>query len=209
MTTSTTCTDLRHEIAGEYVALADLLEAAPEALWDAPSLCAGWRTREVVAHLTMPARYGTDEFMAEMVAVGGDFTRLSNAIATRDGAQPPERLLADLRSEQLHAWEPPGGGQLGALTHVVVHGLDITEATGLRRQVPTARLATVLGAADPAVFGIDLAGVELRALDLDWSFGSGALVTGPAQVLLLVLCGRRLPDGHLGGPGVARLAAPT
>ena len=31
--------------------------AAGPAVWDAPSLCEGWRTREVVAHMTMPARY--------------------------------------------------------------------------------------------------------------------------------------------------------
>jgi hypothetical protein len=51
-------------------------------------------------------------------------------------------------------------------------------------------------------FGVDLAGVELRADDIDWSFGSGATVTATAQDLALVLCGRKLPAGRLGaGPG--------
>lgn len=50
-------------------------------------------------------------------------------------------------------------------------------------------------------FGADLGGIELRADDLDWSFGSGTLVTGTAQDLALVVCGRKLPPGHLrGGP---------
>ncbi len=44
-------------VAEEYGALANLLEGAAEEVWDAPSLCEGWRTREVVAHVTMPARY--------------------------------------------------------------------------------------------------------------------------------------------------------
>ena len=43
-------------------------------MWDAPSLCEGWRTREVVAHMTMPARYSGPAFMAELEAAGGDFT---------------------------------------------------------------------------------------------------------------------------------------
>ena len=47
----------RDAIADEYSALADLLEGAGAGAWDAPSLCEGWRTREVVAHVTMPARY--------------------------------------------------------------------------------------------------------------------------------------------------------
>ena len=45
------------DIAAECEALADLLERSEPAVWDAPSLCEGWRTREVVAHMTMPARY--------------------------------------------------------------------------------------------------------------------------------------------------------
>ena len=204
MTASDSRTDLRTEIRTEFLALAELMEAAPVAVWDAPSLCEGWRTREVVAHMTMPARYGTEEFMAELAAAGGDFTRLSDMVAARDGASAPVSLLADLRSETLHSWEPPGGGQLGALTHVVVHGLDITEASGLGRTVPAGRIAIVLGAMHPDVFGTDLTGIELRADDLDWSYGSGTLVTGPAQVLALVLCGRSVPAGQLDGPAAAR-----
>src|SRR5262245_5051508 len=44
---------LRPIIEGTYVALADLLTVMPLAQWDTPSLCEGWRVREVVAHLTM------------------------------------------------------------------------------------------------------------------------------------------------------------
>jgi uncharacterized protein (TIGR03083 family) len=200
MTTTGSRIDLRTEIAAEFLALADLLEAAPAAIWDAPSLCKGWRTREVVAHMTMPARYDAEAFMAEMAEAGGDFTLLSNTIAARDGASAPALLLADLRSENLHAWEPPGGGRLGALTHAVVHGLDVTEAARSARTVPAARMAIVLGAMDPGHFDTDLTGVELRADDLDWSYGSGQLVTGPAQVLALVLCGRCVPARRLRGP---------
>jgi len=39
--------------------LADLLESLPDG-WDTPSLCAGWRVRAVVAHMTVPIRYSTD-----------------------------------------------------------------------------------------------------------------------------------------------------
>ena len=70
-------------IASEYGALADLLEESGPAVWDAPSLCVGWRTREVVAHMTMPARYSGPAFMAELEAAGGDFTRLSDTVAAR------------------------------------------------------------------------------------------------------------------------------
>jgi uncharacterized protein YndB with AHSA1/START domain len=40
-----------------------------------------------------------------------------------------------------------------------------------------------------------LTGIELRATDIDWSFGSGAPLSGPAQDLALALCARKLPTG--------------
>ena len=199
--------ELAGAIAAEYLALADALEEADPAVWDVPSLCEGWRTREVVAHVTMPARYDGPAFMAELSAVGGDFTRLSDTVAARDGALAEATLLDGLRSSVLHAWQPPGGGLAGALTHCVIHGLDIIEAVPLARRVPDDRVSAVLDAIEagggPALFGADLSGVELRADDLDWSYGSGALVTGPAQVLALVLCARSVPQGRLGGETAA------
>src|SRR5579872_4787538 len=60
--------DLRPVVAASYDALADVLEAIGEDDWDTPSLCEGWRVREVVAHLTMPARYDEAAFMAELRA---------------------------------------------------------------------------------------------------------------------------------------------
>ena len=69
---------LQPTVAAEFVRLADLLDAASDAQWDTPSLCAGWRVREVVAHMTMAARYSEEQFMAELQRCGFDFTRLSN-----------------------------------------------------------------------------------------------------------------------------------
>ncbi|GAA1961234.1 maleylpyruvate isomerase N-terminal domain-containing protein [Amycolatopsis minnesotensis] len=47
-------TDIETGIAGHRRALAAVLEDPDEGQWDTPSLCAGWRVREVVAHSTMP-----------------------------------------------------------------------------------------------------------------------------------------------------------
>ncbi|HEX4161972.1 MAG TPA: maleylpyruvate isomerase family mycothiol-dependent enzyme [Acidimicrobiales bacterium] len=196
------------DIAEEFLTLADLLEAAGPQVWDEPSLCEGWRTREVVAHVTMPVRYGGPAFMAELEAAGGDFTRLSNTVAARDGALPTEHLLADLRSDILHRWQPPGGGADGALTHCVVHCLDIIEAVPLAHRVPEGRITRVLSlvadSSAPNLFGTDLSGVAMRADDIEWSCGVGAAVEGPAQSLALVACGRLLPEGRLRGEGASR-----
>jgi len=94
-------------------------------------------------------------------------------VTARDGALAPTTLLADLRSPTLHGWEPPGGTREDALVHAVIHGLDITEATGLDRRVRAETVTRVLALVGSGkVFGVDLDGVELRATDLDWSHGS-------------------------------------
>jgi hypothetical protein len=162
--------------------------------------------------MTMPARYHGPAFMAELEASGGDFTRLSDTVAARDGALPVAGLLADLRSPVLHAWQPPGGGEEGALVHCVIHSLDIVEAVPFGRRVPADRIRPVLGLVAapgteaPNLFGLDLSDVELRADDLDWSSGTGAMVTGPAQALALAACGRLLPPGRLGGEAAPRFS---
>ena len=210
MTTAPADTDLSQYIAAERSDLAAALAALPEAAWDAPSLCAGWRVREVVAHMTMPFRYSTEQFMAELASSGGDFTALSDRIAARDAAAPAADLVAALRDNAGHPWQPPGGGLIGALTHDVIHGLDFTVALGTGRVIPAERLLVVLqSVTGPALhhFGAELTGLELRATDLDWSFGAGQPLTGPAQDLLLVVAGRSLPPGHLSGSPATRFTA--
>src|SRR5690242_8785729 len=116
--------DLQPMVASEFQQLADFLASATPAQWDTPSLCDGWRVREVVAHMTMAARYDEAAFMAELQDVGFDFTSLSNKLASRDGALDTDQLVANLRSDVMAKWAPPGGGYRGALNHVVIHGLD-------------------------------------------------------------------------------------
>ncbi len=68
--------------------------------WSHPSLCEGWDVRNVIAHVTMAARYDEQRFAAELAADGFDFQTTSDRIALRDGDLSPEALIADLRSER-------------------------------------------------------------------------------------------------------------
>lgn len=192
-------TDPQSWVAPTFNGLADLLAAAPVDTWNAPSLCEKWLVRHVIAHVTMPVRLTPEQFGAEMAAAGGDFTILSDTVATRDGSLPVADLLAQLRSPELHAWQPPGGGAAGALSHAVIHSLDVTIALG-RPAVATAEAATAvldqLTAARGTLFGVDLTGVRLEATDTDWSWGSGQLVRADSGSLVALLSGRALPDGR-------------
>lgn len=199
--TASTEIDLAAAVAAEFLALADLLDGLSDAGWDTPSLCEGWRVREVIAHLTMPVRYSPEEFHAELRDCDGDFTRLSNRVACRDSALPTDVLVGDLRDEMMHRWVPPGAGPIGALNHVVIHGLDVTVPLGQSRRAPEETVRAVLDdlteGGTHAHFGVALVGLRLRATDMDWSFGSGTPITGPAVELALLLCGRTLPDRRI------------
>jgi uncharacterized protein (TIGR03083 family) len=188
-------TELQPLVAGAFAALADAMEDLPPSQGDTPSLCEGWTVRNVLAHMTMPARYSRDAFAARLRSDGFDFTRLSNRIADQDGALPFDVLVKDLRGDAMANWVPPEGGFAGALTHVVIHGLDVTVPLGLRRTCADEAMRLVLdGLTTGGVhrhFGTEVDGLHLCATDLDWSYGSGTRVDAPAQHIALLLCGRR------------------
>jgi uncharacterized protein (TIGR03083 family) len=196
-------TALQPTVAAAYLSLADVLASATEADWDTPSLCEGWRVREVIAHLTMPARYDDEAFMAELQARNFDFGRLSNEIAARDAQLEPDELVANLRDDVLLHWAPPGGGYHGALNHVVIHGLDVTLPLGAGGRPPDETMRIVLddltGGGGHEHFGTVIAGRRLEATDLDWSYGSGAVLRGTSGDLASVLCGRKIPPARLEG----------
>jgi uncharacterized protein (TIGR03083 family) len=200
--------ELMTTIHAERRAFGDVLEALTDADWENSSLCAGWRVREVVAHMTMPLSYSAPRFLGEMVRSRGNFGRMADRVARRDARAPISVLLEGWRANQDSRWKPPGGGLPGALTHDVVHGLDITIPLGLEHPVSEPALRVVLDHATTPLsvksMGLDLTGTRLEADDLDWTFGNGEPLRGAARHLLMVLMDRRLPAGVLTGAATAR-----
>ena len=192
-------TYLQSWVAPTYQGLADLLSAPGSAAWDARSLCDGWLVRHVVAHVTMPARLTPEQFRLEMASAAGDFGVLSDRVAARDALLPEEDLLGQLRSSGLHAWQPPGGGAAGAVSHAVIHSLDVTIPLEVPPVAPQDALTAVLEqlvGSGGSTFALDLSGQRLEATDTGWSWGRGAPVRADSGSLVALLSGRTLPDGR-------------
>jgi len=201
--TAVTGRELSREVAAELSDLAGIVAALDAHDWEAPSLCAGWRIREVVAHITMPARWSGPAVLAGLARSGFRWNVFADRAARGDAQLATNDLITGLRSDRLAKWRPPGGGVQGALVHAVIHGLDVTVPLRIDRQPPPERLRVVLDAlAAPASlkhFGVDIAGIELRASDIDWAYGSGPVANADAQTLALVLSGRRQLAGLWAG----------
>ncbi len=145
LTTPANDADVAAAIAAERGELAAVLEGLPEPLWDAPTLCAGWRVCNVAAHLTMPFRYSIPKIAVELLKARGNFHRMADRTARRDASVMTPGELVEVLTANIHnPWKPPGGGLAGALSHDVIHGLDITVPLGIDRRIPQERLRIIL-----------------------------------------------------------------
>src|SRR5215475_11486091 len=123
---------LTGETQSERERLAALLRDLSPQQWDTPSLCEGWRVREVVAHITMPFRTRPLGVMAGMIRAGFSFNKYADRDARSAAHDKSGAELADLLRRNIgNPWRLPGGGATGALSHDVIHGLDATEPLGL------------------------------------------------------------------------------
>ena len=192
----------------ERTDLADFLATLTLDQWDAPSLCARWRVRDVVAHVM--SFDGVTLLGMRRRAIRGRIVHINQVGVDELASVSPDQLLDRLRARL----RPQGlattlGGRL-ALLDVTIHHQDIRRPLGIPRTIPGERLRCVLSDSlrSPELPGWHLArGVRLMPTDLNWSHGSGPEVTGPAEAVLMAVAGRRSAVGELAGPGQPVLAS--
>jgi uncharacterized protein (TIGR03083 family) len=197
----------------ERAGLADLFDDLSDDEWAAPSLCAGWRTRDVAAHLTL-AHTAAPAAALDLLRARGGMNRMIHDTAIRRAQLPVRRYGELLRSMVGSRKKAPGVTALEPLIDVLVHGQDM--AIPLRRDRvmsvgPAAAAATRVWAMGwPFRARRRWAGVAFRATDIDWSAGQGRSIEAPIADILLLLTGRH-PVGqaeaarHLdGAPGDPR-----
>jgi hypothetical protein len=105
--------EIRAAAVVERRAQVDLYSSLTEEEWDLPSLCAGWRVREVLAHTTMPFRYSLRRVAWEITKARGSFDRMADRRARVDAQQlSSARLWESLRDNIEHPWSYGSGTPL-------------------------------------------------------------------------------------------------
>ena len=197
-------------MVAERHALHEQLRDLDAAEWDHPSLCEGWRVRDVAAHVISAPQLRWAATLRAMRGLWRGYNGMILHDGLRRGSAPVAEILA-----QYDTWAGVRRGPL-TVTHVeplvdvLVHTQDILRPLG-RRHTPPPDAAVV--AADRCRLLAPLTGsthvvrhTTMRATDVAWERGRGPLVEGPVLELLM-LCAGREPDATvLTGDGASQLA---
>jgi uncharacterized protein (TIGR03083 family) len=192
----------------ERADMADFLASLRPEQWDQPSLCPGWRIRDVAAHVISYEEHGWGDFAKRLLRARLRPGRLNDVALAEYNGRDPQELVAFLRAHLT----PRGatarfGGRVG-LVDALIHHQDMRRALGMRRHVPAERLLCALPFAvtAPPLRGFWHArGVRLVATDVDWSRGRGPEARGEGEAVLMALAGRSGVAGELAGPRAAVL----
>jgi len=195
-------------VDAERLSLAALLDELSDEEWNTPSLCAGWRVREVAAHLTQ-AHAGVWQSACGMIAARGNFNRMIYLMAREQARRPVAEYAPLLRAMVGSRRKAPGVSALEPLLDVLVHGQDIAIPLGRERPMPLSAARMAADRVWPDLFpfraGRRFAGISFTATDCSWTAGEGTAVRGPISAILLVLTGRPAGLPQLSGPGLSKL----
>jgi uncharacterized protein (TIGR03083 family) len=185
--------------------------------WEMPSLCQGWRIKDVAVHLLVDEPVLRGMFMRALPLLareGFSVDRVNSRWVDQNRGRSPASIVESFQQDSVK-----GVGVIGhllgpdvALRALVIHHQDMRRPLHLARRVPAERLVAALDALLTWKGNISIGsrsrakGLRLRAVDVAWSHGAGPEVIGPGEAIVLALAGRPVALGDLQGEGKAVLA---
>ena len=194
-------------IRGLRLALCDQLDGLSDDQWNTPSLCDGWRVRDVLGHLVSLQAVPTWKIVAGTFSMRG-LHRRTYRFAHEYCRRDPAELVSLYRDHADGRTAPPFVGPMAPFTDIVAHALDIQRPLGLPTTTDDDSMRLVLYAVCRGLPGFTpkqrVEDLRFEATDLDWSIGDGHTVRGRGADLLLAVLGRSVDDDALEGIGDLR-----
>ncbi|MFX0574497.1 maleylpyruvate isomerase family mycothiol-dependent enzyme [Nocardia nepalensis] len=210
-TETMTTEQLWRAVAAERMSLVELLETLSEDEWDHGSLCAGWRVRDVVAHIVLSTNASIGWILVNLIRARGNLHRAIRDTAIRHADNmTAAQLRTELRDGIGLRVTPVGTTAADRLMDLLVHGQDIAVPLGITREMPVDAARSALErvwTTNMSGCRKQLAGYRLVAIDAEWTVGDGLAIEGPVAALLLLVTGRRVGRDLLTGDGAAQLIA--
>src|SRR5262249_12670087 len=157
-----------------------------DAQWDVPSLCEGWKVRDVASHLTIGYTVPLRVIVAQVAKYRGNVDKGSDVLSRAYGRDhTPAQILAAFDAGRAR---PRGLGRVEkqpeALVDHLVHQQDCRRPLGVPRVIPIDRARAVVDAL-PRCGGFvaskkRVKGLRLVATDIDHAVGDGPEVRGTA-----------------------------
>ena len=195
--------------------LAALADSFTDEQWDTPSLCEGWKVRDVISHMTLGGAVALPKAAFLLVTNKFDLDGLSFRLSKEWGASHsgPELATEFRRLRITHTRKGVFGDTVRKSDRLVdhmTHENDMRIPLGLPRETPypEERMVAALDRLPHITnYGPKKRAQSLRleATDHDWSYGSGPLVRGAGADLILGLGGRQAVLDRLDGDGVSVL----
>lgn len=192
--------------------LADLLDTLTPEEWESPSLCEGWRVRDVAAHLAMNTEpVGPRVIVGGLIRARGDVWAMVRDISiTHAESREPAQLVEELRSGAESRAIPALTNVHNFVLDVLVHTEDIARPLGRHTEPPVAATVAALrrtwAHSWPFRAAKRMPDVRLVARDAELVLGAGRVVEGQVIDLLLLATGRTASARpRLRGPGLADL----
>ena len=201
--------EIWQHIHSERSQMAETLSSLSAEQWTAASWCKGWSVQLTAGHILAAAEQTPLNFYKELLLAGFRFNVFTDRGARRLGALDPDELVQRLRARTETTNHPPAP-TVAMLGEIVVHGEDIRRPLGLSHQTSEAALVAVADSWKKSNLLVGakrrVAGLRIRASDVEWAYGDGPEVSGPMISLILAMVGRKGACPDLSGEGLATLS---
>jgi len=201
----------------EVADIGAFLHEVDDAAFDTSSLCEGWAVRDVLGHMALGHTVPMGSMLVRIGRYGFNVPKASLHESKTMFAGQSGDEIRKFWDDVMIAQHPRKGisktipYKAGFVDHLI-HNQDMRRPTGKSRTIPEERLRRALELVRTEgnpMFSPkkNVAGLKLRATDIDWSAGEGPEVAGSGEALVLAAAGRTATLDELQGEGVAQLQA--